>query len=417
MSELARAYEKAPAFANGFLKAPFKLAISRPGCEFDGELEPTKDYQKVGSDGETLLRRLYDHAAVSGYGDVKAQETKFDAHVRHAREIPASEFSVGPGLVAEVARLWAAHFYPTRVRVEPYKIHLYGPRGHFKAHRDTPQAGLVGTFLVGLGDSTEDAHLQVGDAAYAASPGEWTAFYPDVPHCVTTLARGHRAELAFKVHRADADVDADASVAGCDPAVVRAVQDLVERIPAPFGIMLPRKYCMGTHRLSGPDALLHTCLRRRAGARVDLLPIVIDYCATWAWDDNEPHAVRAGVYPFTGVHVDYLLSRAGLVSRADLEALAWDRVRPFRRHSVYGGKAVARDSDGYDPAKGVDALGWLRNVDKDVPFFCMDVENSTVVWSAEMEEGSEYVGNESRPHYEDSIYLSYALVVQSVEVP
>ncbi|ETW86348.1 hypothetical protein HETIRDRAFT_310650, partial [Heterobasidion irregulare TC 32-1] len=228
---------------------------------------------------------------------------------------------------------------------------------------------LVGTFLVGLGDSTKDAHPHVGDAAYAASPGEWTAFYTDVPHCVTALARGHRAVLAFKVHRADADADADAgagaepgpdaSIAGCDPALVRAVQDLVERIPAPFGVMLPRKYCMGTHRLSGPDALLHTCLRRRAGARVDLLPIVIDYCATWVWDevDDERRAVRAGVYPFTGVHVDYLLSRAGLVSRADLEALAWDRVRPFRRHSVYGGKAVARDSDGYDHAKGVDALG------------------------------------------------------------
>ena len=54
----------------------------------------------------------------------------------------------------------------------------------------------------------------------------------------------------------------------------------------------------------------------------------------------------------------------------------------------------------------------MQTLNGDVPFFYMDLDNSTVTWSAEKEESIEYTGNESRPHYEDSMYLSYALVTQ-----
>ena len=82
-------------------------------------------------------------------------KTEIDSEVRNAREIPASEFEVEPEFLGEIQELWGKHFLPRVVRAEPYKIHLYGPGGHFKSHRDTPETGLVGTFLVGLGDTSE----------------------------------------------------------------------------------------------------------------------------------------------------------------------------------------------------------------------------------------------------------------------
>ena len=392
MQELAEIRGNFLDHAHGFLNTPFKLTISRPGCEFDDAIAPSKDYYADESDGGELLRRLYDHAAPSGFGDVRAQETKFDLDVRNAREIPSSEFTVDPSLLDEVARLWAADFHPRRVRVEPYKIHVYGPQGHFKSHRDTPAAGLVGTFLIGIGDSTRHEHLEVGDVALAACAGEWTAFYPDVPHCVTTIARGYRAVLAFKVYRSD-DADASAEVLG-DPEIARRVQGILDKIPSPFGLLLPRKYCMGTERLSGFDALLYTCLQKRADARVDLLPIVIRHSASWPWDCDErgsDASIKAVVYPFTTVHVDYLL------------ALRGSQVCSSRGYAL---KQPRSDLDS-DPN-----LKWLQTLKGDVPFFYMDLDNSTVTWSAEKEESIEYTGNESRPHYEDSVYLSYALVTQ-----
>ncbi|KDQ55549.1 hypothetical protein JAAARDRAFT_195404 [Jaapia argillacea MUCL 33604] len=61
-------------------------------------------------------------------------------------------------------------------RVEPYKIHLYAPGGHFRPHRDTPSTNLVGTFLLGLGDSTHSRYLNVDGMKLSAEGGTWYTF-------------------------------------------------------------------------------------------------------------------------------------------------------------------------------------------------------------------------------------------------
>ena len=98
-------------------------------------------------------------------------ETKVDHEVRNAREISASEFQVKPKFLRQIQKLWKEHFLPLNVRAEPYKIHLYGPGGHFKSHRDTPETGLVGTFLVCLGDtsSASAGHFRIGDKTLRAA--------------------------------------------------------------------------------------------------------------------------------------------------------------------------------------------------------------------------------------------------------
>lgn len=76
---------------SGRMEEPCSLTISRRGCEYDSELEAVSVPYP---DADKRLKAWYKAGAVSGYGDVKAQETKIDANVRDAREIPASEFRV-----------------------------------------------------------------------------------------------------------------------------------------------------------------------------------------------------------------------------------------------------------------------------------------------------------------------------------
>ncbi|GBE86799.1 hypothetical protein SCP_1000410 [Sparassis crispa] len=150
------------------------------------------------------LKKWFENGAVSGFGD--AQETKVHANVRDAREIPASEFSVSPNLIEQVEKCWGDHVVSGSVRVEPYEIHVYGPGGQLKAHRDTSETNLVGTFLVGLGDTTKKGRLFIGEQIYnpveydghKAIPGSWIALHPNVKHKVAKIQDGYRAVIAFK---------------------------------------------------------------------------------------------------------------------------------------------------------------------------------------------------------------------------
>jgi hypothetical protein len=132
-------------FANGLIdrKLDIKLTIKMPNYAFRDTLD-AQDWDKN-------FDAWYEHATPAGYGDVHEQVTRVNEEVRSAREITTEHFCVETKVIREVERLWAKHFLPGNVRAEPYKIQLYN-QGHFKAHRDTPEENLVGTFLLGLGE-------------------------------------------------------------------------------------------------------------------------------------------------------------------------------------------------------------------------------------------------------------------------
>ena len=141
----------------------FDLRITHPGCEY------TSNRWRYSREIEGLLH----DSVISGYGDMQSLETKVDSEVHNAHEIPASEFEVKPEFLQYIQNLWKEHFLPRSVRAEPYKIHLYGPGGHFKSHCDTLEMGLVGTFLVSLGDtsSASTGHFCIGNEMLKAHAG------------------------------------------------------------------------------------------------------------------------------------------------------------------------------------------------------------------------------------------------------
>jgi hypothetical protein len=212
----------------------------------------------------SLLQSLWHSAPISPCGDATSQETGVDLNVRYAKELAAGrDFTVSQRLLDRLADLWHKHMMPKGVRVEAYKLNLYGEGGHFAPHKDTPAApNLVGTILVGLHDSADegaghqiwtskhravqgaDEQVRVipapqnGEACVQAAahsssdpsisadstcssassstsssnnsdagasvvwrstPGSVICFYPDVTHAVLPVKRGMRATIEFNV--------------------------------------------------------------------------------------------------------------------------------------------------------------------------------------------------------------------------
>ena len=336
----------------------FHLHITRPGCEYNGN---------VGKKLDTLLPAWFEHSAISGYGDMRSLETKVDSEVRNAREIPASEFDVKPEFLVKIQKLWGRHFLPRNVRAVPYKIHLYGPGGHFKSHRDTPETNLVGTFLVGLGDTTtSEGNFRIADETLKAERGCWVAFYPDTPHEITKLEDGHRAVIAFKIFR----------VADNEPEVTleSRVKEILDQVPVPFGLFTTHQYSIGTTSLNGFDALLSAYARSRNDAESHMLPVVTKFEGE-VFDEDPPedyeNTAKSLVYPFTRAHVDILLDKNVIQAKQEVQ--------------------------------------WLKGL-SEIPFYSWDLKRSSETWKKDYPDGYGYIGNEATSSREDSIYLSYAIL-------
>ncbi|KAF9260369.1 hypothetical protein L218DRAFT_946915 [Marasmius fiardii PR-910] len=287
-----------------------------PGCEFDGEVQ---------YDLSDLLPKLIEKGDISGYGDNQAQQTLVDPQVRNVREIPAGEFEVEDELLERVAAIWKQNFLHSDVRVEPYKIHIYGKGGHFKAHRDTPEAGLVGTFLLGLADTTDEKNFRIGNKKLSASACNWVAFYPDVPHAVTRVRRGGRAVIAFKVFSTGEGPPPDIVAANLLSTYVDEAFSLLDSLELPFGVILKHEYPIGTDGTGvvGFDAVLIAAAKQIPDATIQIIPIVVDVTekSRSTYDFNSNQKIEAKVYPFTRHHVDLFLGRNTKAARKNVSWL------------------------------------------------------------------------------------------------
>ncbi|KAL0577816.1 hypothetical protein V5O48_004183 [Marasmius crinis-equi] len=383
----------------------FSLKVTHPGCEYENE---SLGYSGVDI---SVFEKWLRNAPVSGFGDNKALETKVDSEIRKACEIPASGFEVQPKLLQDIAKLWSENFVPSKVRVEPYKIHLYGKGGHFKSHRDTPEASLVGTFLLGIGDSTQDAYPSwtvreeslratevgnfcIGGIRRTANAGQWVAFHPDVPHSVEPLESGCRGVIAFKIFSLEPETGT-IEASQRYPTAVANTTAVLNQIEGSFGIVLEHEYPMGTDpsNLVASDAVLLSAAKQMKGVKVvEVIPIAVDVHETKDYNqpsnqhreagsdsesdfDSEGHRVSAAVYPFTRYHVDMCLRRS-----IDEETKA--------------------------------SASWMKGL-KGLPFYSWDFKENALKWSSSEVEDINWTGNEADGSRETSLYLAYAIVILS----
>ncbi|KAF8216641.1 hypothetical protein K438DRAFT_1953548 [Mycena galopus ATCC 62051] len=376
--------------AFGYQSLPLSLTITRTGCEYEGIIGASE--REV--DTNERLRKWYEVGALSGYGDVKTQETEVDSNMCSVREIPASEFHVSPDSVALVEENWSNSLFPMHVRVEPYKIYIYGPGGKFKHQRDSAETDLVGMFLVGLGNTRAAFEIErkAGepfrhDMAY---PGRWVAFYPDNHSVITS---GYLAVLAFKIFRQHLDTPA----VSADVELCRTIKDTLTFLQQPYGILLRHQYSAGTAALSGLDAVLYAAAAQ-TGGDVKLLPVLIQWTASRAVDING--FIRGGsessaeVFPMTKMHVDAVLDhiRVGENDEDDEEESQSEML--------------------FVDLKGTDAEWIEYHTTTAIPFYSPCFGQTAITWRQDIQEADDYA---SRPREENISYLSYALVVLPVQ--
>ncbi|KAJ6579110.1 hypothetical protein DFH09DRAFT_1447324 [Mycena vulgaris] len=343
---------------------PFRLNITRTGCEYDDKLSAlASTVGSLVSDGMgERLRQWY-------------EETKVDPAVRDAREIPVSEFSVSDDLITRVQELWGASFFPRHVRAQPYKIHLYEPGGKFKAHRDTPETDLVGTFLLGLGDTSkteqggqERAFEIKSEGAqwtrHTAHLGSWVAFYLDVDHAVREIHSGHRAVIAFKIFRQHLDNRREVP-SPAEAKLRNEIKDVLMQLQKPYGIHLQHHYSAGTAELNGFDAALHATADETGGL-VKLLPVLISWSAyyeSYGRGGRDVHC-SADVFPITETHVDTVLAHIGA-----------------------GGKQTSGEL--FVDLKGIDAEWINHHSTESIPFYTPRFSATSITWKEDVEDAIE----------------------------
>ena len=304
------------------------------------------------------LEELYGLGTASPFG--RGVDTVVDETVRRAREV--TNFGVIPEMITELEAFWAKSFFPSQVKVIPYKINIYPADGKFDPHRDTPITGLVGTILVGLGiKGPRSPHLLVGGHEWSCVNGDICAFYSDVIHEVR-VSNCYRGTIAFKVYATTQDVMPKS------PNI--QLQNLLSKLPHPCGFLLSHRYSCDATQLKGRDEVLVSNL----GPDYMLVPVVVSIFKGDQYDD-EPATVETTITPLTPEVITFLAN-------------------------------TPRASDINNPGVIDKLYQFLPR--QAIPFYSI---TEGFKWKHHKSEG-EYTGNESLPAFASSVYLNMAVLIR-----
>ncbi|KAJ7879912.1 hypothetical protein B0H14DRAFT_2707848 [Mycena olivaceomarginata] len=174
------------------------------------------------------------------------------------------------------------------------------------------------------------------------------------------------------------------------------MREVLMRLQTPYGILLRHRYSARTAKLNSSNAALHAAARK-TGGDVKLLPVLIRWTATK--DVYEVYdgcsECSADVFPMTQTHVGTILAHI--------------RAKAKRKEGEEERKETKKLS--------VDLLGtdaeWIsHHPPESIPFYSPNFPGTSTIWKEDIEEAIENTGNESRPHEEDSIYLTHVVVCQ-----
>ncbi|TDL25167.1 hypothetical protein BD410DRAFT_837405 [Rickenella mellea] len=155
------------------------------------------------------------HPAKFGTGDVDV----LDETYRKAGKMDVSNFSLNmnperSGLV-EAVKLQLLGLDDQRdIRLEPYKLNVYGKGSFFKVHKDTPRGDKMFASLVivlptlhnggalMLSHKDESTIFDSGKMLQSNSPGvvAYVAFFSDVDHEVREVTSGHRVTITYNLY-------------------------------------------------------------------------------------------------------------------------------------------------------------------------------------------------------------------------
>ena len=180
-----------------------------------------------------VAKKLRAWCAPASFGE--GTQTRTDARVRDGRQLYArdgllSVEGLGDALGEMLSQIRAAlcPHEATPPMAELHSLNVYGPGGHFVAHKDTPRdQSVFGTLVVCLPLAFSGGQLVVEQQARTTFDWEqryysstwsaekearrirWAAFFGDVDHRIETVTSGCRATLTYELRRATHKPDAE----------------------------------------------------------------------------------------------------------------------------------------------------------------------------------------------------------------
>lgn len=168
-----------------------------------------------------MLKKMWDAASVSGFGDVLNNQNVVDETVRRARELVDDDKISWPGretseLRHKLNELACAHWSRTDCEHRLLKVTLYEEGGHFKDHVDhLIDPNMIGTCVCIIGPSVlfKDGDFYIRQSDWDKN-AEFTEVWPDsvtdpfvqvihfdprTPHKVGAVKSGIRVALTFAV--------------------------------------------------------------------------------------------------------------------------------------------------------------------------------------------------------------------------
>jgi hypothetical protein len=301
-----------PFVCSGSLVPDAPVALGFDGGEAVFENRP-------GAAEDAGLKALLSRCRAAPFG--KGSKTLFDRNVRECLELKAGGFSVRgfdpaeSGVLDEIKEQLCPED-PGPLVAELYGLNVYGARGHFAPHKDTPRGeDMLGTLVVCLPSWFYGGQLVVGHGGarkvfnwaqdmLRAEPSRlyWAAFFGDVDHSIEEVVAGRRITLAYVLRRGE----------GACPAPLPA-GTIPERLQAAFEEAVTDRQFFGRGATLGfpcfhmygkqaafqesrERALTPDTLRRlkgrdrdvaaaamRAGLSVTIEPYLVETCADERW--------------------------------------------------------------------------------------------------------------------------------------
>ncbi|KIM42955.1 hypothetical protein M413DRAFT_69792 [Hebeloma cylindrosporum] len=187
-----------------------------------------------------------------------AKEDVVDESYRKAGKMDASEFATQfspttSGIMENIRQALFGRRTTDSIKVELYKLNVYGPGSFFKPHVDTPRSeSMVGSLVVVLPTKHEGGSLLFRhegqefsfDSANAMAldkngvpQAPFVAFYSDVEHEVSVVNSGYRVTLTYNLHL----VKPNSSIA-TEPAPSAAyeagIKEICEKLKGPLSSFL-----------------------------------------------------------------------------------------------------------------------------------------------------------------------------------
>jgi hypothetical protein len=312
-------------------------------------------------------RAIADRLKVSPYGDMSTMTTVVDKSVRDAREITCADAQCS----VEFAETDEAeneqfddveHVFGSGLKFEFDKLNVYHKGGHFKAHVDTPAAGVLGSLVVVLPNKFTGGELVVrhgGQDIIAHAPAAdkstcFAAFFASCEHEVRPVTSGTRVSLAFKIMAGQNHCVA--ALAPTEKARIDAFLDQLHVVgqsdtaDGVVGVLLTHEYSLGACQrgaLVGIDRALFDAAKARF-PDVKLTSVIAraDYAH---WPDSDQNAFRNVVFDASLEEIERI-GGMPLVERDEGADDVYEDIKlsgiPFLRANDWHGTTLLADSRG-----------------------------------------------------------------------